>query len=77
MMELINTCSQSEEPASAWRKSSFCGSAANCVEISALPDGIIAMRDSKNPGGPSLVLDSEQWTGFLRSVRAGEFDRRE
>lgn len=40
-----------------WRKSSFSiGSGENCVEVVHLP-GAIAFRDSKNPGGPVLVIN--------------------
>lgn len=73
-MDLINTRIQAATPALTWRKSSFCGSAANCVEVASLPDGGIAMRDSKDPEGPTLVFEREQWTGFLRSALAGEFN---
>lgn len=38
-----------------WRKSSRSGSNSNCVELR--HDGL-AVRDSKNPDGPRLVLGS-------------------
>jgi hypothetical protein len=39
-----------------WRKSSFSGAASEgCVEIAHLP-GAIAIRDSKDPRGPMLVI---------------------
>ncbi len=41
-------------PEILWRKSSFSGGGdnggGNCVETATLPDGRIAVRDSKNPG---------------------------
>lgn len=40
----------------AWRKSSASGSGENCVEVGRLPDKV-AVRDSKNPDGPMLVVD--------------------
>lgn len=39
-----------------WRKSSFSSSNdLNCVEVARLADGV-AFRDSKNPGGPVLLV---------------------
>ena len=55
-----------------WRKSTF--SAANgCVEVAGV-DNQIAVRDSKNPGGPVLMFSQREWTAFVGGVRAGEFD---
>ncbi|HEU5473926.1 MAG TPA: DUF397 domain-containing protein [Actinophytocola sp.] len=40
----------------SWRKSSFSSTEnPNCVEVARLPAGI-AFRDSKNPGGPVLLI---------------------
>lgn len=36
-----------------WRKSSFSGSDANCVEVAWVPEGVL-YRDSKDPDGPVL-----------------------
>ena len=57
-----------------WRKSSTCATGASCVEIAALPGGGAAIRDGKDPGGPELRFDAEEWAAFLRAVRKGEFD---
>jgi hypothetical protein len=57
-----------------WHKSTFCGSPdSECVEVAELGEGRIAVRDSKNPAGPSLVFTSTEWTAFREGVRAGEF----
>jgi len=55
---------QGELPRAVWRKSSYSGSGDQCVEVTALSAGRRAVRDSKDPGGPALVLST---TG-LRSV---------
>ncbi|HEU0089611.1 MAG TPA: DUF397 domain-containing protein [Pseudonocardiaceae bacterium] len=39
-----------------WRKSSYSGASGDCVEIAALADGGRAVRDSKNPAGPALIV---------------------
>lgn len=34
----------------------------------------VAVRDSKNRCGPSLLFGAPQWRAFLRGVRTGRFD---
>ena len=44
-----------------WRKSSYSGgSGGNCVEVATNLPGLIAVRDSKNPGPPALLLTPAQ-----------------
>ena len=55
-----------------WRKSTQSGSD-GCVEV-AFIDGGVAVRDSKDRGGPVLMFDANQWASFLSRVRdQGEF----
>lgn len=56
-----------------WRKSSRSGNGgASCVELGTeRGQAPLAVRDSKNPAGPSLQLDL---AAFLADVRAGRFD---
>ncbi|GAB2835519.1 hypothetical protein GCM10022221_38250 [Actinocorallia aurea] len=51
-----------------WRKSSHSGSGDQCVEVAALPDGARAIRDSKNPGLPTVALSPAGFTGLLRGL---------
>ena len=57
-----------------WRKSSASNLSGSCVEIAELPDGMIAIRNSRDKSGPALIYRRAELTGFLRSVKAGEFD---
>lgn len=58
----------------AWRKSRFSGANDNCVEVANTPGGGRAVRDSKNPDGPTLQFTSGEWDAFVSGIKAGEFD---
>jgi hypothetical protein len=58
-----------------WRKSSYSGgNGGACVEVAALLDGTMAVRDSKDPVGPKLAFTADEWAAFTAGVQAGEFD---
>lgn len=56
-----------------WLRSSYSTGANNCVETarpSAGPwAGLLAVRDSKNPTGPALLISPGSWTGFTAGFR--------
>jgi hypothetical protein len=60
-----------EQP--VYRRSSFC--AGSCVEVAALADGQIALRDGKSPGLPPHIFTADEWDAFVAGVVAGEFHR--
>jgi hypothetical protein len=54
-----------------WRKSSYSsGSGGNCVEVATNLPGLIAVRDSKHPSGPALILTPAQWRVLTASLCA-------
>ncbi|GII75940.1 hypothetical protein Sru01_09220 [Sphaerisporangium rufum] len=53
-----------------WHKSSFSGdNGGHCVEVAGNLAGMVAVRDSKDPGGPTLVIPSDKWFKFLKSLK--------
>jgi hypothetical protein len=57
----------------AWRKSARSFNE-NCVEVAGLPDGGVAVRNSRHPSGPALVYTAGEMTAFLQGAKDGEFD---
>jgi hypothetical protein len=57
-----------------WQKSGRSGPNGNCVECAALPDGGVAVRNSRDPQGPALVYTGAEIEAFILGVRDGDFD---
>jgi Domain of unknown function (DUF397) len=55
----------------AWRKSPFSNGAEGCVEITDLPGGGVAVRDSKNPEREALRYTADEWDAFRKAVVEG------
>ncbi|MDH6215340.1 DUF397 domain-containing protein [Streptomyces pseudovenezuelae] len=52
--------------ATQWRKSSYSGDqGGSCVEVAESPGETVAVRDSKNPAGPTVKIDPAAFTTFL------------
>lgn len=56
-----------------WRKSSRSAAQEECVEIADLDNGHRAVRDSKHPTGPALIVPPTAWTAFTTAIQNGEF----
>jgi hypothetical protein len=58
------------EVGAVWRKSSYSGNGgANCVEVARNLSGVVAVRDSKDPDGPVLLVSRHEWAGFIARLR--------
>ncbi len=61
-----------------WRKSSYSGGGSNgggrCVEVAALADGRVAVRNSKAPAAGVVWVSRAEMRAWLAGIKAGEFD---
>ena len=57
----------------AWRKAQSSVGNGACIEL-APHNGMVVMRDSKDPDGPVLMYTSTELQAFLLGAKAGEFD---
>jgi hypothetical protein len=53
-----------------WAKSSHSGPNGNCVEVARNLPGTVAVRDSKDPDGPVLILTCRQWKALTEGITA-------
>src|ERR1700719_2623740 len=71
-MSLRKGMPASELPDVTWRKSRRSGpQGGNCVEIAHLPDGQVAIRNSRHPAGPALVFTPAEWTALAGGATTG------
>jgi len=57
-----------------WRKSTRSGGNGNCVEVADNLAGIVAVRDTKDREGGTLIFTSAGWFAFVQAVKSGAFD---
>ncbi|QFG22651.1 DUF397 domain-containing protein [Actinomadura sp. WMMB 499] len=52
-----------------WRKSSYTGpNGGECVELASVPD-TVAVRDSKDPDGPKLIIGRASFATLLSHIK--------
>lgn len=57
-----------------WQKSGRSQGVSNCVEMAELPDGDIAVRNSREPDGPALVYTRAEISALIGGAKDGDFD---
>lgn len=60
-------------PVGTWRKSSYSSNEGACVETAKVAEGC-AVRDSKDPTGPTLAFPAASWGVFTAGLQTGQFD---
>jgi Domain of unknown function (DUF397) len=82
-MTMPHTANNSERPAGVlsaelrqvrWQKSRYSNSQGACVEMAVLPGGDIAIRNSRDPNGPTLIYTPAEIRALFQDVKDGEFD---
>ncbi|MFI2607789.1 DUF397 domain-containing protein [Kitasatospora sp. NPDC018619] len=74
MKELFNGMPAGRIPGATWVKAATSAETGACVEMTPLPSGGAAMRNSTDPEGAALVFTAREFRAFLGGVKNGEFD---
>jgi hypothetical protein len=64
---------QGESGVPQWRTSSYSGANGNCVEVAVPAPTRVAVRDSKDPEGPSLDFSAQAWAAFTSAAAQNGF----
>ncbi|MEU8338719.1 DUF397 domain-containing protein [Micromonospora tulbaghiae] len=59
------------QAAVTWRKSTRSNGSGNCVEVADNLPGVVGLRDSKDPTGPTLSFTPTAWATFMEAAKAG------
>ncbi len=74
MRDTYNGMPATELSGVTWKKSQRSNSQGACVEVADLPDGAIAVRNSRFSGGPALIYTRAEIDAFIRGAKDGDFD---
>lgn len=74
MRQIDNGVQASRIEGAEWRKSRRSNPSGNCVELAVLPDGSIAVRNSRHPAGPALIYTPQEFSAFVLGAKDGDFD---
>ena len=74
MADIYNGMPASGLGTARWVKSRYSNPNGECLEMARLPDGEVAVRNSRFSGGPALVYTRAEFAAFLAGAKDGEFD---
>ncbi|MGA2826116.1 MAG: DUF397 domain-containing protein [Streptosporangiaceae bacterium] len=73
MSRIRNGMRASELRGITWVKSSWSGpTGGNCVEMTSVGGGMVAVRNSRHPAGPALIFTATEWDAFIHGVTGDE-----
>lgn len=62
-----------EKVSAGWRKSTYSTGQGECIEVADGFSGVVPVRDSKDPDGPSLIFRTESFAAFVAAIKDGQF----
>jgi hypothetical protein len=74
MVQVYNGMPASGLYGARWHKSGHSNPNGSCVELAGLPGGAVAVRNSRDPGGPALIYTAAELAALIRGIKDGQFD---
>ncbi len=75
MQQIYNGMPGMSLPRVTWQKSRRSNPSGNCVELARLPGGAgVALRNSRDPDGPTLIYTVDEILAFIAGAKDGDFD---
>lgn len=66
---------ESQLASAQWLTSSLSSGGTNCVQVAFLDQGLVALRDSKNPHKPAHLFTNAEYDAFTGGITRGELRR--
>jgi hypothetical protein len=71
----MHSGSSADLTGAVWVKSTRSGgNGGACVEVAGNLAGVVAVRDSKDPSGPALMLSPVAFAAFAQTLKGGSLD---
>ncbi|MFF3409379.1 DUF397 domain-containing protein [Streptomyces sp. NPDC002742] len=74
MGSVHNGMSAVELGTEGWHKPWSGTNGGSCVEAKRLPDGSVALRQSRDPEGPALICSRDEMAAFVEGAKSGQAD---
>lgn len=72
--KIHNGMPATDVPGAVWQKSTYSNPSGNCVEMTRLADGRVAVRNSRFPEGAALIYSATEFRAFVAGTKAGRLD---